>query len=242
MLHLNLPAPGDGEVTRIFRKLRWLLLGILAPELPMLFAFAQRTSAKLSVKEMKALDYCGWTVTHGFYADSGGFLLHAQGSKPFPVTAKQIVYLVKSGSIDMPTITEDEINDKSKADRVAKALAAFQSRRLGIRLVARAAHGLEITPLELATAALVFCAVITLCMWWSKPLDVRVPTDVYAHRDISSLLIEAGDAAELPFRDTPLDFVEPSIYWSRTWSQHILQLVLRWNLQETPIQRKYQVL
>ena len=77
MLHLNLPAPGDSGRSIFLRKVRWLLLGVFAPELPMLFAFAQWASAKRSVLEMRNLGFTNveWTLVHAFYADSGGFLL-----------------------------------------------------------------------------------------------------------------------------------------------------------------------
>ena len=77
-LHLNLPAPDDGPWTIFWRKARWLLLGILAPELPMLFAFAQWASAKRSVVDMHNLGFIAteWTLVHAFYADSGGYVVH----------------------------------------------------------------------------------------------------------------------------------------------------------------------
>lgn len=78
MLHLNLPAPDDGRWAILWRKARWLLLGVLAPELPMLFAFAQWASAKRSVVDMHNLGFTEteWTLVHAFYADSGGYVLH----------------------------------------------------------------------------------------------------------------------------------------------------------------------
>lgn len=38
MLHLNLPAETDGFWVIFWRNARWMLLGILSPELPLLFA------------------------------------------------------------------------------------------------------------------------------------------------------------------------------------------------------------
>lgn len=68
MLHLNLPAPDDGRWAILWRKARWLLLGVLAPELPMLFAFAQWASAKRSVVDMHNLGFTEteWTLVHAF--------------------------------------------------------------------------------------------------------------------------------------------------------------------------------
>ncbi|KAI8630332.1 hypothetical protein F5Y19DRAFT_464163 [Xylariaceae sp. FL1651] len=237
MVHLNLPAPSDTEKTVTLRKVRWLLLGLLAPELIMMFAFAQLTSAQQSVEDMKNLDHAQWTLVHGFYADSGGFQLHAQGYKPFPVTAKQLAYLVEHGYIDMPTITKREINDKSKANRETKVLAFIQTGWLITKLLARAEQGLQIAPYELATVALLVCSFTTLVLWWHKPLDVREPTPIYLKQDIKIIIDRAGEKARHPSTDTPLDFIESNIYWSRKAHEPLLQLVLKWGLQSFPIDR-----
>ena len=112
MLHLNVPAQDDGNWTLFVRRTRWLTLAVLAPELVMLFASGQWASAKQSMGEMKALGYERWSMVHAFYADSGGFVLQARDSHPFPVTAKQIQYLITSKYMDMPSITRAEIGDK----------------------------------------------------------------------------------------------------------------------------------
>ncbi|KAI0175859.1 hypothetical protein GGR52DRAFT_570839 [Hypoxylon sp. FL1284] len=175
-----------------------------------------------------------WSIAHGFFADSGGFLLAAQGlEKPFPITSKQIVYLVNHGYIEMPRITETQINDKSKADNLGKALAAFQALRLLTILITRGVSGLFITPLELATAAVVFCSMITLFLWRKKPLDVLAPVVIDAPFSISSLAPSSGTAPCL----TPLDFIERDVYWSSKWSRRVEKYILKWKFQTRPLAR-----
>ncbi|KAK8179301.1 hypothetical protein BC567DRAFT_208321 [Phyllosticta citribraziliensis] len=58
-----------------------------------------------------AIGYTRWTFTHGYNADSGGFLLHPRAD----------------GYINTPRITDLEINDDSKADEGAKDLAFWQT-------------------------------------------------------------------------------------------------------------------
>lgn len=239
MLHLNLPARDETHYTEFLRRLRWLFLGILCPELPILFAFAQLSSARQSVVDMKKLPNRPnqWTVTHGFYADSGGFVLDVVGSPPFPVTAKQMVYLLSHNYIDTPTITQLDIQDKSKADGLAKGLTFFQSGWLMLKFLGRAAQGLSITPFELFTAAVILCSVVSLCLWWHKPLNVREPTVVSSKSDMATILAAAGEAVKMPYVDTPLDFVEPDIYWSRKWCPAVLNFVLKHGLQTRPLNR-----
>ncbi|KAI1738167.1 hypothetical protein F4680DRAFT_426308 [Xylaria scruposa] len=240
MLHLNLPAKDETYRTQFLRRLRWLVIAVLAPELPILFAFAQRSSARQSVEEMKKLPNGPpqWTISHGFYADSGGFVLDIVGSPPFPVTAKQMLYLIRKKYIEAPTITQLDIQDKSKADGLAKGLTFFQSGWLLLKFLGRAAQGYSITPFELFTTAIVLCSLVSLCLWWNKPLDVREPTVVSSKCDIATILAAAGEIADdTPYVDSPLDFVESNIYWSRKWCPAVLNFVLKHELQTRPLNR-----
>ena len=175
MLHLNVPAQDDSNWTLFVRRTRWLTLAVLAPELVMLFASGQWASAKQSVGEMKALGYEGWSMVHAFYADSGGFVLQARDSYPFPVTAKQIQYLITSKYMDVPAITRAEIWDKSKADRFAKYVACLQAGWLVLQVAARAVQHLPITLLELSTVVLISCTAVTFFFWFCMTLSL-LPT------------------------------------------------------------------
>lgn len=175
---------------------------------------------------------------HSFYADRGGFQLHVPNYKPFPITAKQVVYLTEHGHIDMPTITKREINDKSKANRETKVLAFLQTGWLVTKLIARAGQGLQITPYELTTLALLVCSFTTLVLWWHKPLDVRYPTPIHLKDDLKIILDKAGVTGEQCFTNTPLDFIEGNIYWSRKAHESFLHFVLKWSYQTFPIDRK----
>jgi len=114
MLHLNVPAATDSDLKLFLRRLRWFTVALLAPELVMLFAIGQWASVKRSVTDMADLGFKNWSIVHAFYADSGGFMLQARDSPPFPVTAKQIHYLVQKEYMHVPGITRKEIWDKSK--------------------------------------------------------------------------------------------------------------------------------
>jgi hypothetical protein len=60
-------------------------------------------------------------LTHAFFADMGGFVLDAPDLLlPIPLDAEQVFYLVKEGHIDYPAIDKKEIEDKNKADGLAR--------------------------------------------------------------------------------------------------------------------------
>lgn len=125
MLHLNVPGPRDDFWAIFWRKAQWLLLGILAPEVPMMLACGQWSSAKRSIVEMRALGYDKdrWTLAHAFFADMGGIVLQLRHAEPFPITAKQLAWLVRHGHMDMPEILARDVSDKSKADMCTKVIA-----------------------------------------------------------------------------------------------------------------------
>ena len=141
-------------------------------------------------------------------------MLQTPDAGAFPVTAKQIHYLVKNGYQPLPTITKEEIWDKSKADILAKGIASVQVVWLVAQVIARGVQHLPITLLELSTVALITCTGATFFFWFWKPLNVEIPTTLELQTTVAEILIRARDIAQTPFQDTPLDFIEPKIYTS----------------------------
>ena len=207
MLHLNVPANHECFWTSCFRKSIWRVLGAVAPETVLLASGGQWASAKRSVADMRDLGYSydQWTLTHAFYADSGGFLLHCTDYKPFPITAKQIHYLVKNEYMRLPKISKKEIFDKSRADIFTKSVACLQTAWFVISCLARAIQKLPISPIELCTCAIILVTVAVYFFWLHKPLDVETPTTLTLSHSVASILIDAGDAVEKPFWNSPFD-------------------------------------
>lgn len=83
--------------------------------------------------------------------------------------------LLTENLIDFPTITEDEIRDRSKGDALSRGIALSQLTWFAAQIIARITQGLAITELELATAALAGLNSVMFIFWWSKPCDVRFP-------------------------------------------------------------------
>lgn len=195
MLHLNVPAKGEGFWLVFVRKSRYLFLAVFIPELLTVIAIGQWAAAKRSVAEMKQLGHEGWSMVHAFYAEMGGFVLQARDTPSFPVTAQQIQYLLQKGYMNVPAISDKEIWDKSKADKAIKTVAALQVSWVVIQMIARGILGLPLTLLELSTVGIISCAAITFFFWFQKPLDISVPTVLTINTSIADILIQGGDAA-----------------------------------------------
>jgi hypothetical protein len=95
-------------------------------------------------------------------------------------------------------MSKEEIDDLSKADVFAKLFACVQSVWLVVQSIARVSVGLPITQLELATIALVFCALIMYALWWNKPFGVEHTVAIYALHDgnISATIAAIKEASK----------------------------------------------
>lgn len=235
VIHLNLPAKNDSLPRLLARKLRWVAMAILAPDLVTLNSAAQWRRATGSVLEMQELGHNTWTLEHAFFADSGGLWLESSDYPAFPITAASVYYLVKENYIPCPSITKEQIWDKSKADQFAKGLALIQSAWLVMQSIARTTEGLPISLLELFTPAFVVSTLMSYFFWFHKPQNVAVPIVLRLNSgagSIATILRESGPQAAHPFTDTPLDFIEkPLQVWKRR------PMLQHFDLQQRPLQR-----
>ncbi|ESK86855.1 hypothetical protein Moror_3457 [Moniliophthora roreri MCA 2997] len=76
------------------------------------------------------------------------------------------------------SITEEEIQDRSHADALSKAIAIVQTTWFILQCLGRGLQGLAITELEIITLAFAFLNIIVYFLWWNKPLRVRYPVRV----------------------------------------------------------------
>ncbi|KAK0649316.1 hypothetical protein B0T16DRAFT_129200 [Cercophora newfieldiana] len=166
---------------------------------------------------MHSIGVQSWSKVHAFYANAGGFVLETPGFPKFPINATSIHYLCCQKRIDVPTITKENIWDRSKADLLAKCFAFAQAGWVILQICARAAQHLTITPLELFTAAFIIPSLATAYFWANKPQNVAEPTVITVDWTVAELLVAAGDAAKEPYVDTPMDFIEKPAWdgWKR---------------------------
>ncbi|KAJ4145386.1 hypothetical protein LMH87_004238 [Akanthomyces muscarius] len=119
-----------------------------------------------------------WTMVHSFFACAGGFSVEldslrdaipplqsaAHGgtvdekAKPtrLTLTARGVLFLAENGWL--PTVYREEIDDKSKANDLAKATVIIQATWMLVQVIGRLAARLPVTLLEINTVAHVLCA------------------------------------------------------------------------------------
>jgi hypothetical protein len=212
-----------------------MVQALVGPEFVLYFAVGQRFEAKESVKAFRQLGYPQWTLRHGFYANMGGFVLKPRGGVSFPITARQLHYLVQKRFLPFPAIGSKDVWDKSKADGFAKVLTCLQLVWLAVQVFGRIAQHLSITTLELTTMGYILCAFATYTQWAQKPLDIETPTILRCETSLEEILIQAGECAANPYQQTPLDFVDNQ---APSWCINV-QPYLRFRLdpRKRPLQR-----
>lgn len=224
VLCLNVPAVCDGwwRITR--RKLYWTFLGILGPEFILQTALGQWTSACDSVWQFRLLDHSEWCMTHAFFADMGGFILHTKDWIPFPLNARQVHYLVAEGYIPYSAvaISKQVIVDKNKNDAIVRIITVGQTLWFVLNTITRGTQHLAITTFELTTIASIICTLSTYFCWAHKPSDIQTGIVLKTDVTIAEILIKAGDRAKEPYSLTPLDFVGRREWsWTSYWSYWI---------------------
>ena len=103
----------------------------------------------------------------------GGFMLMDGDQSRGVLTSDKMRTMLREGKIAFPTITEEEIHDKSKADGLAKGIAVLQTTWFIAQCISRPAQGLIITEIELITLAIAALNGLLYLLWWNKPLDVK---------------------------------------------------------------------
>lgn len=166
-LHLNVPMQAETRIHCLVINLRWILTGIYAPELVVFTAWRQWSSAKILgrlVKEQRRgtgkKNGNDWTMTHDFFACTGGFVFDVSDSEPFlpaecpkrlTITARGMALLARCGHL--PDISKADILDKSKANNLAKALVMIQALWMLVQVIGRLIVKLPVTLLEVNTIA-----------------------------------------------------------------------------------------
>src|ERR1700761_2370286 len=178
-LHMNIPARHDSKWRRFRRRVKWVFINFLAPEIATSLALTEYLACRRHTSLFRKETNCNsedWSLTHSFYSTMGGVRITLPTGEVFPAFPDEIAALVKQKLISFPIITKAEIEDKSKTDYLGKAFACSQVLWFAINVASRASQHLAVTPLELTTVAYVTVTLVAYIAWWNKPSDIQVPT------------------------------------------------------------------
>ena len=140
----------------------------------------ERTQFSPSKKNDKSKGPIQWSSKQAFFAVMGGFAIEndyddrANDTKVSLrrfVTVEGILQLAKLGML--PKISKDDIEERSKADIIAKIFVLSQITWFGLQVIGRLTSRIPVTPLEVHTVIHVACTIAIYVMWIKKPYDVR---------------------------------------------------------------------
>ena len=121
----------------------------------------------------------GWTITHGFLASMGGFMLYANGNMIKTLDIDTLEELYGAEMVEWPNITKKEIDDRSKGDFLSKGIAVLQTTWFIAQCIVRGVFNMSLTQLELATLAFSALNIALSILWMNKPLGVAIPFQVH---------------------------------------------------------------
>jgi hypothetical protein len=184
------------------------------------------------VHDFAAAGIEGWTMTHAFYADMGGFVLHTPEEEefpPIPVDAKQLLFLIRNKMVERPEVDKMALDDKNKVDGLLRLITLFQVCWFAANTIGRAALGLAVTCLELTTSAFIICTLGTTYCWLHKPADVVISEKIYTTWTMEDIYLSAADEMGIEgaykYSRTPLDILSRKEWaWSKYWSSWINNL------------------
>jgi hypothetical protein len=111
-------------------------------------------------------------VTHGFFIIMGGFRVSTP-SKGYPLNRQAALNHLRSEPEYLPL--EEEIEDRSKSDLLAKTLVLFQTLWFVTQCIARWVQHLQVTELEVVTLAYALFNLGIYLAWLKKPRGVGRP-------------------------------------------------------------------
>ncbi|KAF5356517.1 hypothetical protein D9757_013520 [Collybiopsis confluens] len=182
-VHPNVPSVYDSDMQLFWRRVKILTVALIAPEFIIIWAANHLRSATKSLNKLSRFEAFlfilsgkHWSVAHGMFLITGGFVLTDASGKYLQVLQEDnLAELLSKDFIVLPHITESEITDRGKRDTFAKILVLIQTSWFIAQVTSRAASHLPITELELTTVAFALLNFLTYAIWWKKPLDARFP-------------------------------------------------------------------
>ena len=172
-VHPNIPAPRDSWWEILGRRVAIMGYVLLAPEFVIFWAARQHYAAYYLTKKHEE-KHTGWTRAHAFFLIMGGFMLQERGKPDRVLEAEELERLSEAGKIEWPTISEEEIADRSKGDYLLKTIVLFQTTWFIGQCIARG-----VTELEVVTIAFASLTGVIYYFWWDKPLDVHCSIPVH---------------------------------------------------------------
>ena len=173
-----------GEPSRSMRN--WLIrsgivpavISVIAPEFLTFNAIEELAVAWIGQRKMAQM---GWTMTHFFFLDMGGFCLEEPSGLRMQLSESQVMAAMSKSPewfLKLKQVKVDHINDHAKSNPLTKIIACGQALWLVTQVISRIRQHQAVTLLEISTTAYAACALTAYVAWWMKPQSPSLPITI----------------------------------------------------------------
>ncbi len=181
VLHLDVPHTGGKWRRKLGPrglKIFAMVGGMLAPEFIACRAILEWRMARDLTNQVRTNNdgWSAWTMMQSHFVLMGGITMNDSRGASYRLSSKNLIRLSENSTIAFESMpTDADIRDRSKADTLSKIITLIQVLWFVMQVISRPIAGLTVSLLELSTTGLVFFAVVSYSMWFSKPFDVTIP-------------------------------------------------------------------
>ena len=205
-LYLDVREHGSSVIDgKIFNA----IASAVAPEYRVGKAINNYLMARALLKALSKYEDCEWTMTHAQFACGNGFRTNAPSNRKEICSPTGILQSIRAGRNRKPPISSDELKSRSTSDWAIKLFAVVQIVWFMMQVLARAILGNQTIALELLTAGLILCSLVTYGFYWRRPQNVEYPVTIKLSRDVSndSGLNERGHSGNQVSQSAELDSI-----------------------------------
>ncbi|KAN0070919.1 hypothetical protein V8E54_011084 [Elaphomyces granulatus] len=185
--HLNVPSKPKSKGKKLLRKLGHILMTLMIPEFSAVEAlddFVWSWKHSKRIRDIRGWE--GWSLKQSH-------LLHMDGIE-WEEPSLDLSNSQNKSPVTFPSFpSNDMINERSKADGVAKMIAICQTSWFVITIIFRLSQRMPLSLLEVLTVSYIFCALIMFICWFERPRDIQFrikieksldwPTEIRDYRD-----------------------------------------------------------
>lgn len=165
----------------------------------------------------------GWGREQAFFVVMGGFAFdHSYTDGSGTEQHLRSVLTVKGFQLMQrnnyaPQFTKADVDERSKADIIAKVVVVTQVTWFAIQVTGRVVAGLAVTALEVHTIVHVGCAIFMYVLWWNKPYAITrsVVLQTDEHKKIGDLFLFQNILCERHKAAVKTNEGERKEYWER---------------------------
>ncbi|KAJ3538421.1 hypothetical protein NMY22_g5172 [Coprinellus aureogranulatus] len=115
-------------------------------------------------------------------------------------------------------LTQEQVEDRSKADGLAKAFVVIQCFWFIVQCTGRGVYGLPLLELEVTCLAFIACNIGMYCFWWKKPMNIVCPVEIHqpSSERLNATTVRLGEGTTQGVQNRSSGWVMAVVYTLQT--------------------------